>query len=175
MPMAPQSKLLFTILIQHHSPEDFKKTEMATEDREFKDYGAGVKDAELEGQARSRYRSSRPILHRFNDLVGFAEVYWDRGTRIMVDCYFRGDRRTRYGERIQSRSTGGVSREWFYAYAPMTEMARIHPGDDVEARRQAILRALDYVEETAQEVLCFADTSPECAIVQALDVDSFFT
>jgi hypothetical protein len=112
---------------------------------------------EVEEQARRGFRSSRPILHRFNDLVGFAEVYWDCGTRIMVDYYFRRGR-TRYY---------GVARS-------MVEIARIHPTDSAESKRQAILRALEDVQKTASEASYFVDTSPERAIVQTLDVDAFF-
>lgn len=169
MPMTPKWKLIFTILIQHRPPEEFSRIEKAIGEK----YVSDVQDPELKEQARRRFRSSRPILHRFNDLVGFAEVYWDRGTRIMVDYYFRGDGRTRYGHRILSRGRSNMSREWFYPYPFMIQVSAIHRGDDAKARRQAILRALDHVEETAREVLCFANTSHERAIVQALDVDAF--
>jgi len=172
--MTPRWKLIFTILMQHRSPEEFAAVEQAAEENYIRNvYRDEPRDAELEEQARRRFRSSRPILHRFNDLVGFAEVYWDRGARIMVDYFFRGDGRTRYGQTIQSWVGGEVSAQRFYAYAPMVEVATVH-GDDAETKRRSILRALDHVEATAREILCFVDTSCERVLVQTLDVDTFF-
>jgi hypothetical protein len=51
------------------------------------------------------------ILHQFNDLVGFAEVYWDCGTRVMVDFYFHGDSRTRVRVRGAEAYPGNYSKQ----------------------------------------------------------------
>jgi len=84
-----RSKLVFTILLHRHSPEEFLKIrEQRFERMYLKTHGLR--------RHREEFDASYPAIHRYNDIAGYAELYWDGGTRILAELFVQGDRRRKH-------------------------------------------------------------------------------
>ncbi len=123
---------------------------------------------------RDTYATEHAPEHRYNDIAGFAEGYWDGGTRILVDCWVRGNGRTRYGQRVQAtRPQNRLYRNQFYLYVSMGNggMFADLPGE--EDRKQAVLDALDAVERIVKDLKCYVDLSEERRLVRHIDFTAY--
>jgi hypothetical protein len=131
---------------------------------------------------RERYRNevaaSCPPLHRYNDIAGFAELYWDGGTRILVDYFFRGDRSRKFGKQVaRSWPEDGarISPGKFYLFALGVESGGIpHETCDANLKRKAILEALREIRIRATDLCCFVDLTHEHELLQAIDINLLF-
>jgi len=74
-------KLIFTVLIHRHSPEKYDQLREAQWNRTYST-----------PQARERFRDEFyaccPAAQRYNDIAGYAEIYWDGGNRILAELFF---------------------------------------------------------------------------------------
>ncbi len=168
---------IFTIPFQAHDPDAFKRTWQKGLDvllawaKETVD--APLADHHIE-MFRDTYAAEHAPEHRYNDIAGFAEVYWDGGTRILVDCWVRGNGRTRYGQRVQAtRPQNRLSRTQFYLYVSMGNggMFADLPGEDDQ--KQAVLDALDAVERIVKDLKCYVDLSEERRLVKHVDFTAY--
>src|SRR5436305_1720971 len=95
------SKLIVTVLIHAHSPQTFAE---ARERELCRLYTT----AATRERYREHYDVFRSPVHRYNDVAGYAEVYWDAGTRILLDFFFKGDMRTTFGKAIAKHYPEGT-------------------------------------------------------------------
>ena len=146
------------VILHRHSPEGFD----ARRTRRFERLYA---TAEARDRYREEFNASCPGTHRYNGIAGFAEVYWDAATRILVDYYFRGLRNTRFGKAVVAHWGEGVRGEGFYPI-PYIELGSIpHPECNGAMKRQAIRDALDELaRRTAEDFGCCwtCSTLPVC-------------
>jgi hypothetical protein len=165
--IARDGKLIFTILLQRHSPERFERDWQKAQDR-FREPGS-----------KGWYAQQNPRIHRYNDLAGFAEVYWDRGTRVDVDYFFLADRRTRFGKGLTQRYGERpltFNSKKFYAYALGVDSGYVpRRGSAPHQKRKALFDALDSVQEMSSRLGCFVDLTPERQIVEDIDVNLLFS
>ena len=165
------SKLLFTILLHRHSPSAF---DQLWERRYQKECPPNLTDEEKERRL-IRHQTADPRIHKYNDIAGFAEVYWDSGSRMLIDYYFIGDRRTRYGRTVWASQAGFTSAHKFYLHSASVNSGSFFLGeDDVEKKRNAVFEALDALERKAKQLNCYVDTTAEREITRCLDVSKFF-
>jgi hypothetical protein len=166
------AKLVFTILVYRHSPEEFSKLR----ERRFKSMYTKTHGA---GRHRDEFDASHPAIHRYNDIAGFAELYWDGGTRILAELFLQGDRRRKYGKAVAAgRRPETVSPDRFYPlYALYVEASGIsHPQRSSEAdRRLALQESLQFVREEATKLGCYVDLKHEEVILDATDVQRLFS
>jgi hypothetical protein len=86
-----QNKLIFTILLHGYSPEQFEHQRQRRLERTYSSAGARER-------YQDEFKQSDPPFHRYNDVAGYAELYWDGGERILAEFYFRGNRKRKYGK-----------------------------------------------------------------------------
>jgi hypothetical protein len=102
------SKLIFTVFLHRHSPRQFSKLREQRIERTYA-------NPDLRERYRGEFDTSDPAVHRYNDIAGYGEVYWDGGTRILVEIFFRGDRRRKSGQAVAAgRRPQIVSASSFY-------------------------------------------------------------
>jgi hypothetical protein len=163
-------KTIFTVFLHRHSPKQFTELRQKQFERECSTVGS-----------RERYSDEHNCSsnHRYNDIAGFAEVYWDGGTRILIELFFRGDRRTRYGRTVTAgMSRARVKNSRFYSFYPTyAEAGGIpHPQwSDEQEKRQAIMDALEFVRRIATENGCFVDISREQVLLAVIDINRLYT
>jgi hypothetical protein len=136
--------------------------------------------ARYRSKASREWHSARHPLNRYNNLVGFAEVYWDLGTRIDINYYFLGNRNTTPGKRLANgrKAAGdkyGLNPRCYYLYSDGVDAGYIPRRGSASEKRNGINQALDHVERTAEEIRCYVDLSHERKMVEYLDVDRFFS
>ncbi len=161
------SKSIFTILLHRHSPKSFAQRWEKT----FRRTAPRSMTVEMEKQMRTIYCSSKPRIHRYNDIAGFVEVYWDAGTRILTDCYMLGDRRTKYGRELAKRWPGRISGNRYYPYFSMSEGGSFSSYDKPAQKKAAIIETLDDVEKAAKRLGCYVDLRVEREIANCIDVN----
>jgi hypothetical protein len=163
-------KLIFTIILHRHSPETFdRKWEQS-----FRHNISGAPSSltqKDEDRMRNYFSASGPRIHRYNDIAGFAEVYWDGGTRILVDYYFLGDQRTKYGQAVAKRWPYMTSGNKYYMWQHMASGGSFIAGDTALKKRRALHEALDAVSAQAKQFGCYVDLTTEQEIANCIDVN----
>lgn len=160
-------KPIFTVLFHRHSPAVFNR-------RWEKRSRATIPPTGLEEASERLYYGLNPKVHRYNDIAGFAEIYWDLGTRILANYYFRGDRRTKYGRQIGNQLGVPVSGKHYYLLYNMVEEASFVSAS-VSEKRNALLAALQRVKETGKRLGCFVDLRTEISIAKCLNVEKYMS
>ena len=165
---------IFTVLCQRRSPEHFKFLREQKIERRLQELRNWVDDGSLRGfdeTAERRHLESREWrYHRLDDLVGFAEIYWDHGHRFQVNWWFQPDGRTKWGRIRDDRVSGGKRR--FYSNGAGIEVAGFRSrGSTIQEKRKALHRALDYVEERSRALGFYVDLRCEKTITDHLDLD----
>lgn len=164
------SKLVFTILIHRRSPGRFQQDW----ERQFRRHYPHRREEAVERRNRERFASAYPPIHRYNDIAGFAEIYWDAGTSLQINLYFRGDRRTRYGRSIAQNRDGTVSARNYYLYDHRIQGGFVPPRRSDILDRQAFLDAFREVRRIANRLRCFVDLRHEEAILGCFDFRALF-
>ncbi len=137
-------KLIFTIILHRHSPETFdRKWEQSF--RHSISSAHSSLTQKVEDRMRDCFSASSPRIHRYNDIAGFAEVYWDGGTRILVAYYFLGDRRTKYGQAVAKLWPYKTSGNKYYAWQHMAGGGSFIAWDNALKKRKALHEVLDAV------------------------------
>jgi hypothetical protein len=112
-----------------------------------------------------------PRIHRYNDVFGYAEIWWDYHARINVDYFFRADRRMKIGRILRQRFGSGISPKKFYCFDFAAWVGNIYPDGDNNKHRQAILDAFNDVERIVKEYNLYVDLSQERLLVQRIDMN----
>jgi len=172
------SRLIFTILLHRNCPERFETLRQEGLER----LERMCSTARALEKYREEYNLQHPPTHRYNNIAGFAEIYWDGGIRIMLQFFFLGDRRTRFGKAVSVGLVSAglrpklVSASQFYPlYVQGIEVSGIpNVKCPEELKRKAIIEALDKVAETAAD-LNFADLTQEWKVLDALNLERLFS
>jgi hypothetical protein len=156
-----RARLIARVLVTHRTEENFGKSWDRSCARTLAELG--VPPTPL-GSAQSgpeiAYFASNPRAFPYNDLYGFVDVYWDGGTRILANAYFRGDARRRAGKVLRTRwNVGRLKGAGYYLHSHMRELAWFPRHADDERIRTALLEALLEVERLARELKGNALTS----------------
>jgi len=164
------NKLIFTILLHNESPEQFERQRQRRFERMYSN--AGARD-----RYRDEFNQSNPPFHRYNDVAGYAELYWDGGERILGEFYFRGNSRRKYGKAVTNGMRRGIaSSRWFYPFHVLYIEVGSAPRSARECeKRQAIADALEWVRAQANELGCFVDLTHERILLDAIDVNKLFS
>jgi hypothetical protein len=165
-----QNKLIFTILLHGYSPEQFERRRQRRFERMYSDPGARER-------YQDEFNQSDPPFHRYNDVAGYAELYWDGGERILGELYIRGDRSRKYGKTVTNRMRRGItSPRWFYPFHVLyIEVGSVSRGARECENRQAIADALEWVRVQATDLGCFVDLTHERILLDAIDVNKLFS
>ena len=162
------SKLIVRLLLHLHSPDRFRQMW----ERRFQH---SYSTAEMRELYREEFIASHPTTHRYNDIAGFAEVYWDGGTRILVDYYFRGLKRRGFGDVVKAHWGDRIASSGFYRI-PYIEIGGVPSRECGETTiREAIVEALEKVRTTGQDWNFFVDLTHELMLLQAIDVGWLFS
>lgn len=161
------SKLVFTVLLHRHPPGQYSRLRQRKLERIYP-------NPDRRERYREEFNTSYPANHRYNDIAGYAEIYWDAGTRILVEIFFRGDRTTKFGKAVSA----GPRPELFSAnrFYPLYEVYE-EAGQFSDAscgggfKRQAIEDGLEHVRTVATGMGCFVDLTHEKLLLDALDID----
>jgi len=137
---------------------------------------------ELRKKYQEEFNVQHPPTH-YNDIAGFAEVYWDGGTRIMLQFFFLGNRRTKFGMAVSAGlESAGVrpelvsARQFYPLYVQPIEASGIpNVACCEEVKRQAIIDALDKVAKTAAGMKCYVNLTHERTVLNALTLDRLFS
>lgn len=170
-----EGQSIFTVLCQRRSPKRFhsargKRVEQAYADRMMwfaqRPFLRFDKDAE-----RRRIEQDEGGFHRLDDLIGFAEVYWDGGSRFMVDVWCKFDRRTKWGRFPDGQPLSPKST--YHLKVPGAEGGDfpLH-NSTLEEKRQALHGALDWIERFAKAERFFVDVTPERKLANCLDLNA---
>ena len=160
------NKLIFTVILHRHSPTKFDRQWEQT----FKRSISPDLTPETEDRMRNFYSTSNPKIYRYNDIAGFAEIYWDGGTRILVDYYFLGDRRTKYGQAVAKLWPSKTSGNKYYMWQCMASGGSFIDGDNALKKRTALYEALDAVSAQVKKFGCYVDLTTEREIANCIDV-----
>ncbi len=167
------SKRVFTVPIQRHPPKNFDERWQARSIRGAP-IGPHMEKEFVEAYKKSLpeiHEAKHPRIHRFNDIFGFAEVWWTRGTEFVIWYYFRGDRRTKVGKIIAQRHVYPISSRQFYYFCD-DKAGKFMMWSTPEEKREALFDALNDVRNTAEKKCgCFVDLSHEYEIARCLDVN----
>ena len=169
---APGSnKLIFTILFHDHSPERFE----ALRQRRFKELFSSPRARE---RFRDAYVGGFPPFHRYNDVAGYAELYWDGEERLLAEFYFRGNRTRKYGKAVTESMQWKemVSSHRFYPMQVLyLEAGSVSKYAKESENRQAILESLEWLSAQATKLGCFIDLTHEKTLLDAIDVNKLFS
>jgi len=161
---ANDSRLLFTLLLNLHSPKRFRSN---WERRFLRSYSSSL----LRERYRDEFLVSHPTSHRYNDIAGFAELYWDGGTRILVQYYLRGLKRRKFTDTVTAHWGSNVFGSGFYSI-PYCEVGGVpHRTCSGDLKRRAILDAMERVQSTADDWGCYLELTNEKRLLNALDID----
>lgn len=161
------SKLIFTVLLHRHSPGQFS----ARRQRRFESI---YRNPDRRERYREVFDTSYPANHRYNDIAGYAEIYWDAGTRILVEIFFRGDGRTRFGRAVSvgPRPKLFSANRFYPLYVLYKEAGQFSDASCGRGfKRQAIKDGLEHVQTVAISMGCFVDLTHEKLVLDALDID----
>ena len=154
-------------MLNLHSPEQF----LQIRERRFR---RQLRTAAMQERYRDEFAASYPPTHRYNDIAGFAELYWDGGTRILVVYHFRGLRNRGFGDAVKAHWGESITPRGFYRL-PYIEVGGIpNPKCDEGAKREAIVEALEQIRTAGEEWGFFLDATHEKALLQSLNIDLFF-
>lgn len=170
MVAAPKgSKLIFTVLLHRHSPERFQELRL----RRLNSMYSSPRTRE---RYRDEFDSQFSPIYRYNDVAGYAEIYWDAGTRVLIDLFFRGDLRTKYGKAVACGRRGQISASQFYLYLHCLEAGGIpHLSCSEALKREAIIDGLQRVRAVAADMGCVIDLTHEETLLSAIDVRYLFS
>lgn len=170
-------KPLFTILCQRRSPARFLKARgqrietALTKRREwYRERGLLSFD---EAEELRRLEQDEVGYHRLDDLVGFAEIYWDGGSRIKVNLWLKVDLRAKWGRFPEGKARS--SRRTYHLRIMAADAGRFRfRGASCADKRRAVHQALGYLEKKAEELRFFVDLSAERLLAEHLDFDGLF-
>jgi hypothetical protein len=130
--------------------------------------GPPPNDAQPDGRTL-HYWASNPPTWPFADLYGFADVFWDGGTRILADTYYRGDGRYAAGRALRRIQETRLLAQEYYMLAHRIDLAYLARRFDAAVAATAVNAALDQVEEHAQSLRGVALTEDVRRLLTAVD------
>jgi len=152
-------------LIHCHPPERFRALRERRLEKRYQ-------TADIRERHRDQYDLEYPSTHRYNCIAGLAGVYWDGGTRILVEAFFRGDRRTAFGKAVAYGRRAVRSTQLYPLYVqPISAGEFPHPSCQEELKRKAIMDGLKHIERTTADLGAFVDLTAEKALVDAFDLN----
>jgi hypothetical protein len=163
-------KLIFTVILHRHSPKAFDRKWEQSFKQSISSASSYLTQKD-EDRMRNCFSASSPRIHRYNDIAGFAEIYWDGGTRILADYYFLGDQRTKYGQAVAKRWPYKTSGNKYYTWQHMAGGGSFIAGDNALKKRKALQEALDAVSAQAKKFGCYVDLTTEREIANCIDVN----
>ncbi len=167
-----RAKLIFRIVVSRRTQAEYHDQWERRRDRQLADLGispAGP-DERVTGAELSLWADDPPT-YPYNDLLGFVEVYWDGGTKIMAHSYFLGDGRLRPGRALRAQHRRPLNARKFYLFHHAKWLAYLRQSASDDELRAALLDALDVVEEEiVQQQGGRADLAHVCAVASNLDV-----
>lgn len=124
---------------------------------------------------RDQYDLEYPSTHRYNGIAGLAgvywDVYWDGGTRILVEVFFRGDRSKAFGRAVAYGRPAVRSTQFYPLYVkPISAGEFPHSSCREEFKREAIMDGLKHIERTVADLGAFVDLTAEKALLDALNL-----
>ena len=163
--MNQTDKLIFTLPIYNQDKksfrikheEKFKKTFTITEDnkKDINDF-------------RILFNRQNPPIHKFNDICGFAEIYWDAGVRILIDFYFNGNGRRKY-----NRFFKNLNPNKFYLRELNIQGGSFFTHSNLNEKKTAIINALKAIEAEAKTFNCYVNTEHEQNLLEFLDLEKY--
>lgn len=164
----PGSRLIRVILLNLHSPERLRQDW----ERRFR---RSYSTVAMRERYCDEFIALHPTTHRYNDIAGFAEVYWDGGTRILVVYYFRGLKRPAFGQMVKAHWGERITSTGFYGipYSEESGIPNRHCNEDT--KREAVIEALDRVYREGRELGFWFDLKHEIKLVQALNIRLLFS
>lgn len=168
------SKQLFVLLIQRHSLPEYDKLWKSGLPRGApmgRQTPASIVSAYKE-MLPEIYEARHPHLHRYNDLFGFAEIWWNGSMELSVCYYFRGDRRTQMGKRISTDYRYPISSQQFYPYREERIGQLFHWLNRNQVREELRIALNGVAATVKKDFRCFVDISHELELIRCLDLNS---
>jgi len=120
---------------------------------------------------RDQYNLEYPSAHRYNDIAGIQAVYWDGGTRILVEICFRGDRSKAFGKAVAHGRPTVRSTQFYPLYVQRISAGEFpHSSCQEKLKREAIMDGLKHIERTVADLGAFVDLTAEKALLDAFNL-----
>jgi hypothetical protein len=104
--MSDSLKMVFSIPLYYDSPEKFSeklKKKFENEIKEFYTQPEYPRKAEIFALLQVHFASRYPSLHKYNNILGYAELIVD-GNDILIYYFLNGDNRKIYNKNLKYRS-----------------------------------------------------------------------
>jgi len=167
------SKRIFTVFLHRHTPEEFDEY-WQEQSKRGAPMSPNTEKEFVDAYKKSLpeiYEATHPHIHRFNDIFGFAEIWWERGHDFVVRYYLRGDSRTKVGRKIAGRYFYPISSRQFYEFREV-KITGFFKSSASELKRKVLVDTLEDISTTAREEFgCFVDLLNEYEIASCLDMD----
>ena len=144
-----RDRLLFRVMVTHRDQHAFHAARESRSERLAGDFGIDPREPWFD-----EWRFSKdPPTYPYNDIYGFFEIFWDGGTRVLANCYFRGDARRRAGRRLRAAAGGQDLRsQGFFLHWHRKELAWLPNTPSPQSIRRVLSMALDRVDDAAKDL-----------------------